>query len=1109
MWKRTVACKVIDSSINHIDVHIMEELNASWRLTYYYGFPERDRRHEAWNFLRGLVKFDSVPWCIFGDFNDMMCSTDKTGPHPHPQPLLDGFKSAIDDCGLLEIDLKGGDFTWEKNKSKPNWVREKLDRSFAKLLGEGSFLCISRKQFRFRFENTWLQEPSFKEEVTQFWKEIPKIHLLPKLLSVSSFMARWGRTFFHKFRDKIKKQKVVLLDNHDEMGRVVLDYFRGVFNGDSSTSMQPNSEEAVVITEEQNAKLTGEIKFMEFTTALKQMHPDKSAGPHGFSPAFSQHFWDLVGEDVFKCCKEWLTECTFPAHINDTTLVLIPKKENADRMADLRPIALCNVLYKILAKVLANRLKSIPPGVITENQSTFVLGRYISDNVLVTFEILHFMKRKNRGQEGEVALKLDISKAYDRVDWNYLKSRMEVSHLLFADDSFLFFKASREEAGVVKMLLNAYGRESGQVVNYHKSAIFFSANVRMDKKQEIKDILGVQNDLGDNKYLGLPSLIGRSKKSVFGFVKDRVWRKIQDWTNQMISKVGKLIMIKNVAQTIPSYIMSCFLLPKSLCTGIEKLMNGYWWGSSGGNSRGIKWMAWNRLAVAKSKGGLGVRDLHGQNLSLLGKHIWNFSRKPDTLVTRIFKKRYFPDRHIMQASRGTDPSFIWTGIWEAKERLKGGFRWVLGDGKEISICKDRWFQGKVDFRVEDNHMNIIRYEKVCSYFHPNSKVWDVQKVERDFHAEDSKLILQTRIPQIEVANRLAWTGSHKGIYTVKTGYRFWEASNVNRDNMIESQGWTKLWNLQLPHKTKVFLWRFCRNNIPVRKLLRSKGVVITIMCPMCGVDIEHLRHLFCECPFAVECWSKSALNVDMQDIESASTWLLDTIRRENADTVQNMVVVLSGIWFVRNKKVWESKDLTPTITMALSTKMVQEWEEANKCRSRSSHRQSDLATDEQVKWQPPEVLFYKLNVDASLYSGEFMFSLGLVVRDANGHFIVGKNMRFAGERSVMEAETLGVYEAINWVLSTGLHHVVIETDSQLVVHALNSKDSYQVEVGHIIDECKERIKDRGDLSVHFVKKQANKATHLLARAPCLLNTYNHFIFPPDLLLEILSSDFPS
>lgn len=102
---------------------------------------------------------------------------------------------------------------------------------------------------------------------------------------------------------------------------------------------------------------------------------------------------------------------------------MIPKKDNADNMKDLRPIALCNVLYKIIAKVLANQLRVIFPYVITENQSAFVPGRSITDNVLVAFELLYYMEQKKRGAEGEVALKLDVSKAYDRVDWGCLKHR--------------------------------------------------------------------------------------------------------------------------------------------------------------------------------------------------------------------------------------------------------------------------------------------------------------------------------------------------------------------------------------------------------------------------------------------------------------------------------------------------------------------------------------------------------------------------------------------------------------------------------------------------------------------------------------------------------------
>lgn len=147
------------------------------------------------------------------------------------------------------------------------------------------------------------------------------------------------------------------------------------------------------------------------------MHPDKSARPDGFGSAFFQHFWDLLGRDIYSCCNEWLQNLSFPANLNDTTLVLISKKEKVEQLTDLRPIALFNVLYKILAKVLANRLKEVLLGLISEEQSEFILGQDISDNVLVAFELLHFMKRKGRGPEGEVALKLDISKAYDGVNW--------------------------------------------------------------------------------------------------------------------------------------------------------------------------------------------------------------------------------------------------------------------------------------------------------------------------------------------------------------------------------------------------------------------------------------------------------------------------------------------------------------------------------------------------------------------------------------------------------------------------------------------------------------------------------------------------------------------
>ena len=110
--------------------------------------------------------------------------------------------------------------------------------------------------------------------------------------------------------------------------------------------------------------------------------------------------------------------------LNHTFISLIPKVKNPEFITEFRPIALCNILYKLVAKVLANRLKKALPHIISESQSAFQSDKAISDNILVAFETLHHMKQKKGGRVGHLALKLDISKAYDRLEWVFLKKVM-------------------------------------------------------------------------------------------------------------------------------------------------------------------------------------------------------------------------------------------------------------------------------------------------------------------------------------------------------------------------------------------------------------------------------------------------------------------------------------------------------------------------------------------------------------------------------------------------------------------------------------------------------------------------------------------------------------
>lgn len=159
-------------------------------------------------------------------------------------------------------------------------------------------------------------------------------------------------------------------------------------------------------------------------SALKKMSPLKSSGPDDFNPSFYQTYWHIVGDEVTSSVLKFLNDDIFDSGINFTYIVFIPKIKNSIKTFDFRPISLCNAIYKLVSKVLANRLKKILPTIISKSHSSFLPRRLILDNIIVAYEELHSMKTRQKGRNGSMAIKLDISKIYDKLEWNFLETMM-------------------------------------------------------------------------------------------------------------------------------------------------------------------------------------------------------------------------------------------------------------------------------------------------------------------------------------------------------------------------------------------------------------------------------------------------------------------------------------------------------------------------------------------------------------------------------------------------------------------------------------------------------------------------------------------------------------
>jgi hypothetical protein len=396
----------------------------------------------------------------------------------------------------------------------------------------------------------------------------------------------------------------------------------------------------------------------------------------------------------------------------------------------------------------------------------------------------------------------------------------------------------------------------------------FSNNTREEVKEGVMHSLDIGTEARNEKYLGLPIYMRKSKVQTFSYIKDKVRKRIQGWKEKLLSRAGMDVLIKAVAQSIPTYAMSCFDLTKTLCDDIGMMIARFWCAQQE-NENKLHWISWERMCSRKEKGGLGYRDLHLFNLAMLARQGWRLLMEPESLCTRVLKAKYYPDGDLLKSEEKPGISYSRRSIVRGLKAIKQGMIRRVGDGTMINIWGGPWLpRGTTRRPCTPRGATILT--KVSDLIDPYTGTWDKELIQDIFWPEDMKLILAIPIKHGE-ADTPAWHYDSKGFFSVKSAYHVLED---NREHEQERQKgetsssttsdvckqWKRLWNFKCQPKVKQFFWRFAHNGLALLSIKRRGVMDVDTRCPVCNRLDEDGGHCFLKCKIVRKCWQ--ALNLE-------------------------------------------------------------------------------------------------------------------------------------------------------------------------------------------------------------------------------------------------------
>ncbi|XP_057811697.1 uncharacterized protein LOC131025935 [Salvia miltiorrhiza] len=735
IWMDDLKVTLKSSSEHHILETIEDDIHDAWDFCGIYGWSKTDEHVLMWNLMRDVLSDVNSKWICVGDFNETMYHFEKRGGNLKTDLRLELFRSTVESCNLIDLGFSGDPFTWSNNQRGADNIMERLDRIFGSsewmslypgfevthLLRKASDHChlllsletssekMQNRPKPFRFEAMWLRNESCKELCEKMWQSGLGSRSVSDLKQKIEDMGRelkiWEKEVFGNVRKKCAelRERLAILKK-------------------SNMEAWSKDEQRMIEDELDELLKQEELMWKQRSRADWINHGDRNTG-----------FFHKVAEDRKK--RNHIKEI----RRNDGSLTRKNSEMDETLSSYFRGLFTSGSPHNP-----SEVLQSIEP-VVTDEMNGELTRPFTQEEIVLALKHMHPLKApgpdgmplNTANSHGVFAFKLDLAKAYDRVEWNFLDSIMR--HLGFAP---LFVDLiMRCVTSVSFRVLGCFAKLRQIIcsmvpvsVELHRGSATFSLHMTASSlvvgmkgriKVELATLLGVIRSGQRGSYLGIPSSIGRSKSEIFQMLVDRMRKKSKDWKRRFLSGARKMVLIKAVLQSIPTYLMSCFAIPEQICQRLNSLAANFFWGQKH-EERRIHWRSWKILCVAKGDGGLGFRDIGLFNQALLAKQAWRLLIHDDTLIARSLKARYYPQNDLLLAGIAHNPSYVWKSILLGRNLLAAGLAWKLGNGSRIRIGEDPWLpDGTGQFkvaRVSEEH-NLLRVKDLLN---EETNSWDSQ-----------------------------------------------------------------------------------------------------------------------------------------------------------------------------------------------------------------------------------------------------------------------------------------------------------------------------------------------------------------------------------------------